>query len=499
MGIPQVDTARIGSRVDQTVPSNEAVDDEICLPSHATALRLIDLVYDQNSVYMQLFHKPSLMSALKKMYDEIEPSLAVTSVLSNPLRAPSLPVFLMFFCIGIKYATELHGGVAEFSGQYDYFYPTLARNILSVFNGSSLWDMQGYLMLLFHDVVFSNYASASDHLYMAARVSARLGLHRKECTSGANYVEAETKKRALWTLVFFDRFVHSSLGVPSLLQDSFISQDIPLPIDDELLSHNEIDIHGQNRPPRQLAFNALISLITNVNDISAFYLQFDPYSYHTSEGISAGISRVVQFEASLAEWHTRDLPVHIRYPLQDLRYNRQAFILEITYLWAHMILLRPFFAIWPLQPHKEVGRLAQECINMAKRAIQVNGELQQYRKIHCGYFMSLQCVSTALWIAIYSQSRGTYPALSEDVQCGLDILHSMAAHSVAAERVYSLLKSHWDEISLSSPPPLSDPDHSPQLRRTRSFPDVKDGVRDLGLEVDSILKPLRWELNLSNE
>jgi hypothetical protein len=95
--------------------------------------------------------------------------------------------------------------------------------------GTALVNIQAALLVSLH-LHNNNERSAAWNLMGAAiRMAFAIGLHRKEHIGRAmgGSLEREVRKRVFWTLYLYERFLCSSLGRPSAIDDDDVDLDLP--------------------------------------------------------------------------------------------------------------------------------------------------------------------------------------------------------------------------------------------------------------------------------
>lgn len=98
------------------------------------------------------------------------------------------------------------------------------------------------------------------YLGIVLRSSIRMGLHRS-VSNAFNPVELELRKRIFWIIRKLDIYVGALLGLPQMLSNDDIDQEMPLEIDDEYITTERVS----PMPPGKLsvftAFNAHTRLV----------------------------------------------------------------------------------------------------------------------------------------------------------------------------------------------------------------------------------------------
>lgn len=100
------------------------------------------------------------------------------------------------------------------------------------------------------------------HSYVAVAVAASLqmGLHRS-VTAGLDPIERETRKRVFWTVRNMETYICAILGLPTMMHDEDIDQDMPAEVDDEYITRDGILPQPDDRLPAAMAMNAYTKLV----------------------------------------------------------------------------------------------------------------------------------------------------------------------------------------------------------------------------------------------
>ena len=98
------------------------------------------------------------------------------------------------------------------------------------------------------------------YLGIALRASIRLGLHRS-VSNAFNPVEAELRKRIFWIIRKLDIYVGALLGLPQMLSENDIDQDMPMEVDDEYITTERVSAMPPGKVSLFTAFNAHTHLV----------------------------------------------------------------------------------------------------------------------------------------------------------------------------------------------------------------------------------------------
>ncbi len=154
-------------------------------------------------------------------------------------------------------------------------------------------------------------ATCYAYIGIALRACCRLGLHR-DLPNKFDPIELEERKRIFWLVRKIDTYVGAMLGLPQMLSEEDIDQELPAEIHDDYITADEIRAPPNAVFPLIKASNAHTRLTTILRKVvryvypiksSAALLSGDKYT------ISHG--RIRELERDLQQWMD-ELPVELR-------------------------------------------------------------------------------------------------------------------------------------------------------------------------------------------
>ena len=177
-------------------------------------------------------------------------------------------------------------------------------------------DLQSLQAILFMIMFLQSSARLStcySYIGIALRSSIRMGLHRS-ISINFNPVERETRRRIFWVVRKMDTYVGALLGLPKMLSDDDIDQEMPLEVDDEFITIDGILPMSSGRVPLMAAFNAHTQLVkTLAKTVKYIYptkgLEDVRRKPHKSYVVSH--AKIREIEQDLQEW-MESLPMALR-------------------------------------------------------------------------------------------------------------------------------------------------------------------------------------------
>jgi len=132
--------------------------------------------------------------------------------------------------------------------------------MMDVTDCRDLTCLQTILCMIMFLQCSSRLVTCYSHIGIVLRSSIRMGLHRS-IPNKFNPVEQETRKRIFFSVRKLDTYVGALLGLPKMLSDEDIDQDMPLEVDDERITVNGVLPMPRDRVSLMMAFNAHTRLV----------------------------------------------------------------------------------------------------------------------------------------------------------------------------------------------------------------------------------------------
>jgi hypothetical protein len=127
-------------------------------------------------------------------------------------------------------------------------------------------------------------------------------------------VERETRKRLFWTIRTMETYITAILGLPGTISDDDIDQEMPLEIEDEYITKEEIFSMPEGRISLITASNAHIRLAHILGRVATEVYPAKRMQREASEKTRAYVvnnAKVREVESDLQSWMT-SLPNHLQ-------------------------------------------------------------------------------------------------------------------------------------------------------------------------------------------
>jgi hypothetical protein len=195
-----------------------------------------------------------------------------------------------------------------------YHYYQAGKQMVDITDCRDLTALQSVCFMIIFLQCTAKLNTCYSYLGIALRACCRLGLHR-HVLNEFNPIEREERKRTFWIIRRFDTYVSAMLGLPSMLSDEDIDQELPLEIDDEFISEDCIQPMPYKHFSLMSAANAHIKLVSILQKVVRLIYPIkglkSPGHNHPGDGYSVSHSKIRHIERDLQTWMD-ELPMELR-------------------------------------------------------------------------------------------------------------------------------------------------------------------------------------------
>ena len=325
-----------------------------------------------------------------------------------------------------------------------------------------LTSLQTILFMILFLQSSAKLSTCYSHIGIALTSAIRMGLHRSVPVT-FNPVERETRKRIFWVIRKMDTYVGALLGLPKLLSDDEIDQDMPIEVDDEFITTEKILPMPFGRISVMAAFNAHSRLVQILAKTSKFiYPNKNLAHMHSKSRDSYMVShaKIREIEHDLQEW-MEDLPMALRpggearpelersavepemsWAESNMAYRIQQ-LLRMAYAHVQMFLYRPFlhYVSQNLQSNtidKRSYACAAACVSVSRNIIHCTSEMKKRGLLVGAYWFYMYttffAIISVVFFALENPQSSTSREILRDASEGKEALASLAKRSMAADR-----------------------------------------------------------------
>ena len=175
------------------------------------------------------------------------------------------------------------------------------RNMVDLTDCCTIPAIQAVLFMIIFLQSSTKMYTCHSYVGIALNAALRMGLHRS-MNLNLNPIEREVRKRIFWVIRKMDIYVAALLGLPKGIADEDIDQEMPLEVDDEYITENELRGQPEGTVPVMALVNAhtrLLNIMAKV--VKAIYpLKQGCASGNSGYAVSFGTIR--EIEIDLRRW-----------------------------------------------------------------------------------------------------------------------------------------------------------------------------------------------------
>ena len=131
-----------------------------------------------------------------------------------------------------------------------------------------------------------------------------MGLHRADSLIKFDQIERETRKRIFWSLRAMDAYITTILDLPRAINDEDTDQEMPLEVDDALVTPHRIKGSGKSSICSMTTVNAHIKLSLIMAKVKKSVLGTSNVESKRSGRYLVDYASILQAEGDLAEWYS---------------------------------------------------------------------------------------------------------------------------------------------------------------------------------------------------
>ncbi|KAI4198220.1 MAG: hypothetical protein LQ346_002824 [Caloplaca aetnensis] len=245
------------------------------------------------------------------------------------------------------------------------------------------------------------------------------------------------------------------LGLPMMLSDDDIDQELPLEVDDICITEEAVVPMPPDKTSLMAAFNAHVRLVR----IMAKTVRY-VYPLHTTRNKSKSAyvvshAKIREVEQDLQHW-LEDLPMSLKPggdPPPELVRVQQ--LLRIAYGHIQIILYRPFlhYASQSTQARgtdKRSYACAAACVSISRNLIHITSDMKKKGLLSGAYWFSIYttffAVLSLLFYVLENPENVASQGILRDAHEGRDTLASLSLRSMAADRSSQMLEGLFEQL-----------------------------------------------------
>jgi hypothetical protein len=457
----------------QSSPYESTLPVQIDLPPKEAAIELCRNTLDDCCALMRPLHRPTFFKRVHAVY-ETDPEQYTNE------HMKFLPLLYAVLAVGFLFSNpDNENTMLDLKGyneaiEQGYRFLEASKQMLDITDCRDLRTIQTVFFMILFLQSSAKLATCYAYIGIALRACCRLGLHRKLPTNKFNPIELEERKRIFWIIRKIDTYVGGMLGLPQMLSDEDIDQELPAEIHDECITEDGIQ-------PMPTGTFSLIKATNAHTRLTFIYRKVVRYIYPIKNSPTSTINgnytishgRIRELERDLQVWMD-ELPVELR-PSENagMELSRVQQLLRMSYAHVQMMMYRPFihYVSQACQTGPKTDKrsfaCAAACVSVARNIVHITSEMKRRGLLVGAYWFVMYTTYFAIISLVYFLLENpNSPAggdILKDALEGRETLASLAQKSMAADRcseslAVSLLFQRPVGTATSLACPESDPD-----------------------------------------
>ncbi|KAL8759670.1 MAG: hypothetical protein Q9199_000631 [Rusavskia elegans] len=434
-----------GSPMDSS--KNNAQD----LPAKSCARKLCSYALNDAAALFPFVHKPTFYNKFDRIYDTPRASY-------EPSDEKFLPLLYSVIALGCLFATaeasmlQSYGYESAIDLGFNWF--QVARQLMDVTDCRDLSSLQALLIMIMFLQASSKLSTCYSHIGIALRSALRMGLHRS-IPNQFSPIEQETRKRIFWVIRNQDIYVGALLGLPICLDNKDIDQELPLEVDDDCITEQEVLPMPTGKTPVVAGFNAHVRLVALLAKTIRYVYPLHTMRSRSKHAYVVSHSKIREVEQDMQKW-MEDLPMALRQggeaPPELIRVQQ---LLRLSYGHIQMILYRPFlhYASQSTQARsvdKRSYACAAACVSVSRNIVHITSEMKRNGLLTGAYWFAMYttffAVLSLVFYVIENPRNAASQEILRDAREGKDTLACLARRSLAADRSSQYLAELFEQL-----------------------------------------------------
>jgi hypothetical protein len=179
----------------------------------------------------------------------------------------------------------------------------MGRDLIDLMGCNDIYTLQAVMFMVMFLQSSGRLSACHSYLSVAIASAMRLGVHSSTPLGQADIVIEETRKRIIWELYTMETYVAAMLGLPKLLNQEYIHQNLPSEVEVYGNVAAEIRAGSSYVDPDLVASNSHTKLLFIMSKIIRDIYPVEASKQSTNGRYQVQHKAVAEIETSLAEWH----------------------------------------------------------------------------------------------------------------------------------------------------------------------------------------------------
>ncbi|KIY03555.1 uncharacterized protein Z520_00246 [Fonsecaea multimorphosa CBS 102226] len=418
-----------------------------CLPSRGRARALVDAAVDTYSLF-PILHRPSFDRSFENIY-----TISPNDYTAEQLRfLPLLYAVLALGCLFIQVDSMESSREQQITEGLQYF--AASRAFIDVGDCTDGLSLQTMIFLILFTIDTARAGTVYSYVTHALTLALRMGLHRSK-SNHADLIEREVGKRIFWVLRLLGIYFATACGMPRLLNDENVDQDLPMEVNDAYITRTDISPQPLDEVCTIAGLNAIIALYKILEQVVRDI--YPPRGISKTHGKQpttylVNVEKVKDIERALKGW-IESLPFGLRLKSQSVPRSllRTQYLLRMSHAHVQIYLYRPFLHYLSKASAQNTSSsnitfcpYAAACIEACHTILSLSGGMLEKDLLQGGGFTVLHMVFgsvvTLLFVVLDSTEWEGRESAFRDISVGRKAIALLAKRNNAGERTQTILE-----------------------------------------------------------
>ncbi|KAL6832233.1 fungal-specific transcription factor domain-containing protein [Trichoderma camerunense] len=432
--------------------------DEVPLPGRDHAVKLVEAAFDAQ-VLLHIVHRPSFDFSFNMIYS-LEPR---EYSLKERRFLPLLYAVLAYGSLFVDPFAERLEYEEVITRASRYFIKS--KQLQDIASCNDLVSMQAIVFKNLFLIYTTRTPFCYTYLCTSMSVALRMGLHRS-LNNTQDLISREISKRVFWALKLLSSEVATCVGLPTLVNDEDLDQELPLELNDAYIYKGKTTV----QPPNEVCYSSGLICYSRLHNILHKVLKdIYPRKGRASAEVCGSmnytvrVDKIHEIEQELEKWATM-IPLGYRLGTyyQGPAIQRAQFVLALTYSYIQLRLYRPFLhydietADYTKTRHSiSVSPCASACIQACHNIIELCEDMCRWGLLTEASWPAIRfltsCMLTLLYITIMHQDSYEEDTLFESLATGRKLLHIMEKRSYHLSIKYDHIREKLMKYEMDAP------------------------------------------------
>ncbi|KIW72945.1 hypothetical protein PV04_01103 [Phialophora macrospora] len=419
------------------------------LPSKERSQTLIEAALDAYSL-TPILHRPTIDYSWNVVY-----SIESSQYTANELRF--LPLLYAVLALGCLFAqADAQKSSRDFAKAEGLRFFAASRCLIDLSCCADETTLQTIVFLNLFLIETARAGSCYSYLSHTLTLALRMGLHRSMLTEN-DLIRSEVGKRTFWTIRLFANYLATIVGMPRLLDDDNVDQDLPTEVNDVYITDVKISPQPAGEVSDVAGMNAYIRLHNILGQVVRHLYPLRGISKSPgkeSASYLVSIEKVGAIEDALKAW-TENVPPGFRLgeDPESRKLLRNQYLLSMSHAHVQVYLYRPFLHYLSKPSRSDDATsggmnftsYAAACLQACQKILRLSGEVCQRGLVQgCNVIFShmvFTSIISLLYVLLGSVGRGESEVtmIVGDIALGCKVLAAISQHKEAIETAQSIV------------------------------------------------------------